>query len=180
MAEPMSSHIANVPRQIAKSAPARRASWGVKFAVDCDRFGVALQFSNWRFDCKVSAKDTEGGYCIYETARIGKGGPPMHVHYSQDEWFFVRRGKFVFKVGEGTFELEPGDCLLGPRKVPHGFASLSDSSSLLIAFIPAGTIEQLFSEIHAISRFRNPTLEDWRTISCSHDVEIVGPPLDCP
>ena len=60
---------------------------------------------------------------------------------------------------------------LGPRRVPHAFASLSETSALLIAFIPAGTIEQLFHEVSDVGRLCAPTLEDWRTISRAHDVE---------
>jgi mannose-6-phosphate isomerase-like protein (cupin superfamily) len=142
-----------------------------------DRSGRALQFSNWRFDCKVSAEDTAGAYCIYDTARTARGGPPMHVHHSQDEWFLVRDGEFKFVIGDETFQLKPGDTLLGPRGVPHAFASLSETSALLIAFIPAGGIETLFKEVSDVNRLRLPTLEDWRTISRAHDVDIVGPPL---
>lgn len=149
----------------------------LKVNAGSDRSDSALQFSNWRFDCKVSAADTAGDYCIYDTLRTAKGGPPMHVHRSQDEWFLVRGGEFKFVVGGETFRLNPGDTLLGPRGVPHAFASLSETSALLIAFIPAGTIEQLFHEVSNVNRHRVPTLEDWRTISRAHDVEIVGPPL---
>lgn len=91
----------------------------VKVDARKDRSGRALQFSNWRFDCKVSAEDTAGAYCIYDTARTARGGPPMHVHHSQDEWFLVRDGEFKFVIGDETFQLKPGDTLLGPRGVPH-------------------------------------------------------------
>lgn len=101
----------------------------------------------------------------------------MHVHHSQDEWFLVRDGEFKFVIGDETFQLKPGDTLLGPRGVPHVFASLSETSALLIAFIPAGGIETLFKEVSDVNRLRLPTLEDWRTISRAHDVDIVGPPL---
>lgn len=150
----------------------------IKVAAGEDRFGTALRFPNWRFDCKVSAKDTDGAYCIFDTVRTAKGGPPMHVHHSQDEWFFVRHGQFAFRVGDQMFHLGPGDSLLGPRGVPHAFVSLCDDSTLTIAYVPAGAIEQLFLEICNISRSRPPTLEDWSEISRGHDIEIIGPPLD--
>jgi mannose-6-phosphate isomerase-like protein (cupin superfamily) len=132
----------------------------VKVAAGEDRFGAALRFSNWRFDCKVSAKDTGGAYCIFDTVRIAKGGPPMHVHYGQDEWFFVRQGNFAFRVGDQMFDLGPGDSLLGPRGVPHAFVSLCDDSALTIAFVPAGTIEKLFFEICNVSRHE---FRHWKT-----------------
>jgi mannose-6-phosphate isomerase-like protein (cupin superfamily) len=156
----------------------RRATKAVKVIAGHDRFGATLQFSNWRFECKISSKDTDGALCVYDTVRTAKGGPPLHIHHDQDEWFYVRAGEFIFKVGDETFHLKAGDSLLGPRKVPHAFASLSDTSALLVAFQPAGTIEQLFLEIGQLSESRNPTLNDWQTIARAHDVDIVGPPLD--
>jgi len=62
----------------------------VQVAADNDRFGAELLFVNGRFDCKVSAKETNGDLCIYDTVRTGKGGPPLHLHHAQDEWFLVR------------------------------------------------------------------------------------------
>ena len=84
---------------------------------DEDRFLAPVSFLNGRFDCKVSARDTDGDLCIYDTIRSKPGGPPLHYHESQDEWFFVREGEFLFRVGEATFRLKAGDSIFAPRKV---------------------------------------------------------------
>ncbi len=164
----------SLPTSAVAADPTRKV---VKVDAGRDRNGAPLQISGWRFECKVSAQDTKGEYCIYDTVRTAKGGPPMHVHRHQDEWFLVRDGEFVFVIGEQSFHLKPGDTLLAPRGIPHAFASLSETSALMIAFVPAQTIELLFHEVREVNRTRIPTLEDWRTISRAHDVEIVGPPL---
>ena len=142
-----------------------------------DRFGSALRFLNGQFDCKLSGRDTGGALCIYDTIRSARGGPPMHIHHEQDEWFYVRDGEFIVQVGDARFHLGPGDALLAPRKVPHAFANVSEKGRLIVAFQPAGSIERLFSEIAELSRFRLPTLEDWQAVSCTKGVDIVGPPL---
>jgi mannose-6-phosphate isomerase-like protein (cupin superfamily) len=146
----------------------------VPVGADEDRFGEAVLFINGRFDCKVSAKDTNGDLCIYDTMRTEKGGPPLHIHHDQDEWFFVREGEFIFRVGEDTFRLKEGDSLFAPRKVPHAFANVSDSGKLMIAYQPAGTIEQFFQEG---SRIKNPTPAVLQELFRAHAMEIVGPPL---
>ncbi len=161
-----------------QGAGAKRAMSGVHVPAGTGRFGAILQLANWRFECKLSGRDTAGDYCIYDTIRTARGGPPMHVHHSQDEWFYVRAGEFLFKIGDETFHLGPGDSVLGPRRVPHAFASLSGMSALMIVFQPAGTIERLFLEISEVGKLRQPTLQDWQTVARAHDVEIVGPPLD--
>jgi mannose-6-phosphate isomerase-like protein (cupin superfamily) len=148
----------------------------IKVLAGQDRSGAAVQLLNWRFDCKVSGKDTNGGLCIFDTIRTARGGPPLHVHHEQDEWFFVRAGRFAFRIGSETYELNAGDTLLGPRKVPHAFACLSDEGALMIAFQPAGTIEQLFHDIGSLGRA--PTMDDWNAIAHLHGSTILGPPLD--
>jgi mannose-6-phosphate isomerase-like protein (cupin superfamily) len=148
----------------------------IKVLAGQDRSGAAVQLLNWRFDCKISGKDTNGALCIYDTIRTARGGPPLHIHHEQDEWFFVRSGRFVFRIGDETHELNAGDSLLGPRKVPHAFACLSDKGALMIAFQPAGTIEQLFQSVAALGRA--PTMDDWKTIAPLHGSTILGPPLE--
>jgi hypothetical protein len=36
---------------------------------------------------KVSTSDTDGALFVFEHADMGRGGPPRHFHYEQDEWF---------------------------------------------------------------------------------------------
>ena len=150
--------------------PLRQA---VQVAAGSDRFGEPLPFHGDIFHCKVSAKDTDGGFCIYETVRK-KGGPPLHYHHSQDEWFFVLDGEFLFQVGEDSFRLTAGDSILGPRRVPHAFASTRDTGKLMIIYQPAGMMEQFFADG---SRLIHGSPEDWQALHRAHGMEIVGSPL---
>ena len=45
---------------------------------------------------KVSGKDTDGSFFLFEHAKMGKGGPPRQFHYEQDEWFYAIEGEFAF------------------------------------------------------------------------------------
>jgi mannose-6-phosphate isomerase-like protein (cupin superfamily) len=153
----------------------KRPTKGFRVAAEGDRFGTALFYLNGRFDCKVSAKDTGGDLCIYDTIRTSRGGPPLHIHHDQDEWFFVREGEFVFQIGDDRFRLKAGDSIFGPRKVPHAFANVTEQGKLLIAYQPAGTIEQFFLDG---SRFMAPpTPAELQALYRKHRLEIVGAPL---
>ena len=154
-----------------------RAQKAVLVDAGTDRFSAPMDIGGWRFECKLSAQDTNGELCIYDTVRSIKGGPPLHMHREQDEWFYVRHGEFLFQVGSERFHLKTGDTLLGPRGVPHAFAALTNASALLIAFQPAGAIEEVFAEVWALSQSRAVGLEDWRTIAGPRAIEIVAPPL---
>ena len=74
-----------------------------KVANGKDRYDEDLLIMGGKFGLKVSAKDTNGDLCIYDTVRHEKGGPALHVHHKQDEWFYVMKGEFIVKVGTDTF-----------------------------------------------------------------------------
>ncbi len=154
-----------------------RAQKAILVDAGADRFGAPMNLGGWRFECKLSSRDTRGDLCVYDTVRSIKGGPPLHRHREQDEWFYVRQGEYLFQVGSESFRLKAGDTLLGPRGVPHAFAALTDASALLIAFQPAGAIEEIFAEVWAVNQSRTVGLEDWRRICGPRSVEIIGPPL---
>jgi mannose-6-phosphate isomerase-like protein (cupin superfamily) len=155
--------------------PPERSSKPFRVAAESDWFGAALLYLNGRFDCKVSAKDTGGDLCIYDTFRTTRGGPPLHFHHDQDEWFFVREGEFIFQIGDDTFRLKAGDSIFGPRRVPHAFANITEKGTLMIAYQPAGTIEQFFLDGSLLTT--PPTPVELQALFRKHRLEIVGPPL---
>jgi len=122
---------------------------------------------------KVSGQDTHGGLFLFEQLSLRKGGPPRHLHHSQEEWFYVMEGEYVFEVGKERMQLRPGDSLLAPRKVPHVWAYVGEPpGKILIGFTPAGKMETFFEEAAKIADFAaDPSL--YR--ACG--MEIVGPPL---
>jgi quercetin dioxygenase-like cupin family protein len=126
---------------------------------------------------KVSTNDTAGALFVFEHADMGKGGPPRHFHYEQDEWFYVTKGEFAFEVGEERFTLHPGDSLFAPRMVPHVWAYIGDEpGTLLLAVQPAGSLEAFFVE--NVATERPPTLEEAERSFAAYGMEVVGPPLD--
>ena len=128
-------------------------------------------------DCKVSAKDTNGALSVFEAVRMAKGGPPLHIHPLQDERFYIVEGRYAFRVGDETFELQAGESLFAPRGIPHGFAKVADGPGrMILTYQPAGLIEDYF---RAVTKFATrPTPEEERQLFKAHDMAVVGPPLD--
>jgi mannose-6-phosphate isomerase-like protein (cupin superfamily) len=60
------------------------------------------------------------GFSI-EHARLQAGGPPLHQHFNQAEWFYVMEGEVAFLVGELRVNLRSGESVLAPRRIPHTF-----------------------------------------------------------
>ncbi len=122
---------------------------------------------------KVVPQDSSGLF-ILENTFHQKGGPARHLHYDQDEWFYVVEGEFIFDVGVEKFRLGPGDSLLGPRKVPHVWAfSEGKIGRILVAFMPAGKMEGFFREVTKANAMPSQDPELWR----AYGMELIGPPL---
>jgi mannose-6-phosphate isomerase-like protein (cupin superfamily) len=139
-----------------------------------DRFGTPARFLNGRFDCKVSATDTGGGLVVFDTFRDRVGGPPLHYHCFQDEWFMVLEGRFLFRLGETYYLLGPGDSILGPRMLPHAFRTLTVPARMLIAYAPGRDMEAFFQA--GLGPDSADTTE-FEELHLRHDIINVGPPL---
>jgi mannose-6-phosphate isomerase-like protein (cupin superfamily) len=147
---------------------------GILVRADVDRFDRPFEFLDARFAVMLSAEDTGGAVSSIDTNRFARGGPPLHVHHAQDEWFFVREGEFDIRVGEVTHHLRPGDSLLAPRGTPHAFANTTERGRMLVTFLPAGRMEAFFREASAIE---NPTPPQMAGVFAAHGMKVVGPPL---
>ncbi|WP_143306199.1 cupin domain-containing protein [Chitinophaga vietnamensis] len=151
---------------------------GFFVAAGKDRHDKAFSlFEGDTFYTKVSTQDTNGSLYIFESTRDKKGGPPLHFHYEQDEWWYVMEGEFLIKVGEDVFHAKPGDSVFGPRMVPHAFAKINDGNArIMITFQPAGKMEENFRAISE-GLTKNMTEQERAAFRKAHGFEVVGPAL---
>ena len=157
-----------------------RAGGGFRVGKGKDRYEEELLIMGGRFDLKVSSHDTGGDLCIYDTFREAKGGPALHRHHFQDEWFYIIRGEFVVRVGDDTINLHPGDSAFAPRKIPHAFAKTSDGEGqMLVLFQPAGSMEHFFKQMAKFGKEIIPNQQIvMKQLWADHGMEVLGPPLD--
>lgn len=139
-----------------------------------DRFDQPFEFLDATFYVTVSAQDTGGLLCSVDTNRHMRGGPPLHVHPDQDEWFLIREGEFDIRVGDVTHHLTAGDSLLAPRGVPHAFVNTTEAARMQVSFVPAGLMEGFF---HTACAMNNPTPQAMAQVFADHQMRVVGPPL---
>jgi quercetin dioxygenase-like cupin family protein len=163
----------------AKPGDAARASKGFRVGANQDRQGEDLRIMGGKFNLLVSSQDSGGDLLIYDTSRQQRGGPALHRHHAQDEWFYVLRGEFIVRVGDDTLTLRPGDSAFAPRKIPHAFAMTSaGEGQMLVLFQPAGSMEHFFHEMSklgpTIPQNQETTLQK---LWADHGMEIVGPAL---
>jgi mannose-6-phosphate isomerase-like protein (cupin superfamily) len=98
-------------------------------------------------DFKVLTRDTQDGFFLIEHRNVPQGGPVRHLHYAQEEWFYlIDSNKVVIEVGDERFTLRPGDSILSPRNVPHVWAYVGEKPGrMLMGFTPAGQMEDFFT-----------------------------------
>ena len=171
--------IASAPFKInGKSILKERVKKGIMVSNGNDRFSKPLSlFEGDKFYCKVSGKDTEGDLYIFDSTRLKEGGPPLHFHYNQDEWWYIISGEYLIKVGEETFHAKAGDCVFGPRGVPHTFAKVGEAESkLIMLFQPAGKMEDWFNLVNdgVVAKMSEEEKDKARK---EHGFEHIGPPL---
>ena len=161
------------------SSGSRRAAAGFRVGAQKDRYEEELLIMGGCFDLKVSGRDTGGDLCIYDTYRESKGGPALHRHHFQDEWFYVIRGEFIVQVGDDTLNLHPGDSAFAPRKIPHAFAKVNDGDAqMLVLFQPAGSMEDFFKQMSKLGKEIPQNQESTlKQLWAEHGMEILGPPL---
>ena len=136
--------------------------------------GLMTQVPVGTIDIKVSSQESSGSLLVVEMTHRAKGGPPLHLHRDQDEWFFVNEGEYILEVGGKRELLKPGESRFGPRNIAHAWSFVGETiGRITFVFTPAGRMEAFFRAIsHAgVIPRGNPALFQ------SHDMELVGPPL---
>jgi mannose-6-phosphate isomerase-like protein (cupin superfamily) len=164
-------------RSIAQSVK-KRIEKGFSVKSGTDRFNKSITLLEGdTFYTKVSSKDTDGDIYVFESTRIKEGGPSLHFHFDQDEWWYVLKGEFLIKVGDVTYEAKVGDSVFGPRKVPHSFSKIGEGEArLLMFFQPAGKMEEFFIKVSE-GVAKNMTEEELDRFREEHGFRRVGPPI---
>lgn len=167
-----------MPFTVLSKAIRKRVDKGIKIDAGKDRFDKPISLLEGdTFYTKVATKDTDGDIYVFESTRLKEGGPGFHLHYDQDEFWYIIKGEFLFKVGEETFTAKAGDTVFGPRKVPHTFSKVGEGEArLLMFFQPAGKMEEMFKKISEGVN-KNMTEEERNKFSHEHGIKRVGPAL---
>jgi quercetin dioxygenase-like cupin family protein len=140
------------------------------------RFGIHTPFKGINpNDVKISSKDTGGQLSVFEYIGHEKTGPSLHIHFYQDEIFYVAEGEYVFQLDKERFTLKKGDTIFLPRNVPHTWIQTSDFGKLIYFLQPAGKMEEFFS---AMSKLQGPPSKEYSDkMHKMCGMKTIGPPM---
>src|SRR5438876_10548304 len=125
---------------------------------------------------KVTGDDTRGAFDYFIVEIAPKGGPPLHVHHTQEETIHILKGRFKVRIGEEIFRLDEGGFAYLPSKVPHAFLNLTDEQGEVIVVYTPGGGHKFYEELGPASRGG----ADRATIAgifTKHGMTLLGGPL---
>jgi mannose-6-phosphate isomerase-like protein (cupin superfamily) len=71
------------------------------------------------------------------TYRLSAGGPDPQQPHTEDEVYYVVRGRARFHAGSEDCAVQPGTVLFVAAGVEHRFHSITEDLELLVVFAPA-------------------------------------------
>lgn len=149
---------------------------GFKVNAGKDRFDQPIKYRGINpNDVKISSKDTDGQLTVLEYVGFEKIGPPLHLHFDQDEIFYVVEGEYLFQLDTERMTLRAGDTIFLPRAVPHTWLQLTDKGKLVYFLQPSGQMEEFFKKMNELQG--PPTPELVQQIHQAHGMKVVGPPI---
>ena len=74
-------------------------------------------------------------------------GPPDHVHFSQEEMFFIVEGTYELTLDGQTSTVGPGTIVFIPRNVVHRFKNIGDTTARMLDWSLPGGQDHYFKAI---------------------------------
>jgi quercetin dioxygenase-like cupin family protein len=107
----------------------------------------------------------------------GASGPPLHLHPTHAEAFYVLGGELSLQVGEEVVTGGPGTWACAPKDVPHTLANFgADEGRVLCLFAPGG-FERRFERMLAKQHGHAVLTE---LSEAERATRLIGPPLASP
>jgi quercetin dioxygenase-like cupin family protein len=101
-------------------------------------------------------------------------GPPDHVHFSQEETFFIVEGTYELTVGGQTSTVGPGTIVFIPRNVVHRFKNAGDATACMLDWSLPGGQDRYFTAVSALAAGGGFTTESAIELSNKFDTSFPG------
>ena len=113
----------------------------------------ALVIKPFGLDMKVlvTTEATGGAISVIMAWHKPGEGPPNHIHYSQDEMFFIVDGIYELTVGGATLAVGPGTIVFIPRHVVHRFKNIGDTTGCMLDWSLPGGQDHYFKAISELA-----------------------------
>ena len=113
----------------------------------------ALPLKAFGLDLKVllTTEATGGAMSVIMGWHKPGEGPPDHVHFNQEEMFFVCEGTYEVTVADQTSTVGPGTIVFIPRNVVHRFKNIGDTTARMLDWSLPGGQDHYFKAISELA-----------------------------
>ena len=110
--------------------------------------------------------------------------PPLHVHHSLDDTWYILDGKMVVRCGDDALVVGSGYWVSMPRGVPHTFRVIGDREAHILLVHDNASFRELIRELGVTAAAYVvppqpifPSTDELARVAISHDVTPIGPPM---
>jgi len=134
----------------------------------------ALAIKPFGLDMRVllTTEATGGAISVLMADHKPGEGPPDHVHFSQEEMFFVVEGTYELTVGDQTSTVGPGTIVFIPRNVVHRFKNVGDTTARILDWSLPGGQDHYFIAISELAASDGFTGEKVAEVSKKFDTNF--------
>ncbi|HUX43579.1 MAG TPA: cupin domain-containing protein [Terracidiphilus sp.] len=127
---------------------------------------------------KLAGADTENAAAVVHLTVPKLGGPPLHRHSREDEWFYVLDGELTWEVDGQRFTGGAGASAFAPRGTAHAYQNFhGEAAHLLVMVTPAG-LDKFFEDVTVMNKgLSQPDFARVEQLMQSYGMELLGPPL---
>ena len=143
--------------------------------------GPFLWFLGTLTQVKATGEQTRSAYSLIEHVIPPGAASPWHVHYADDETFYVIEGEITLLCGDARIQAGPGTWAFGPRGIPHGFRVEGNTPArLLLLTTPAG-FDRFILEMSEPARGAStppttpPDMQKLMKAAATYHMEVLGP-----
>ena len=99
----------------------------------------------------LTTEATDGALSVIIGSHKPGEGPPDHVHFSQEEVFFIVEGTYELTVGGQTSTAGPGTIVFIPRNVVHRFKNVGHTTARMLDWSLPGGQDHYFKAISELA-----------------------------
>jgi quercetin dioxygenase-like cupin family protein len=142
------------------------------------RIGRKLHIGSEEVSVKISSRDTNGAFAVLAGLVAPKGGPPLHRHLSQDEWFYIVDGQFLFEVDGNSIHAGACDTVFLPHGSRHTLQNVGGTAGRTVVTVVPGGLDLFFEELSmALPPGADPNPATLGELFQKHGLELLGPPM---